>query len=319
MMTSLLILAYNEEQLIEKTILSYVNEFKEIIIINDCSSDSTKDIVYDMCESYPNIMLVNNEKNYGAGKSFQIGVDKFLLSSSENLVKIDGDNQFSKKDVIRLKKLAESNKYDFIKSDRFWSMGIVGSIPFIRYIGNIFASLLIKFSTGFLKINDPLNGLIMLSKKGAKTISVPKLFQRYGYPFYVIVAVTNSCLRDNLRIAQIKNTVSYGNEKSSLNALVMLAKLTWYSIATYFRKINKKVSYSNLQSSFAIDIIGLIFLFSTSYQLLKFINIRYFQGVGSQSSWFTLCIIFAFLTVLLFRTSLKIENKIFQNYFEDLN
>lgn len=105
MMTSLLILAYNEEQLIEKTILSYVNEFKEIIIINDCSSDGTKDIVYDMCESYPNIMLVNNEKNYGAGKSFQIGVDKFLLSSSENLVKIDGDNQFSKKDVIRLKNL----------------------------------------------------------------------------------------------------------------------------------------------------------------------------------------------------------------------
>ena len=91
-MTSLLILAYNEEQLIEKTILSYVNEFKEIIIINDCSSDGTKDIVYDMCESYPNIMLVNNEKNYGAGKSFQIGVDKFLLSSSENLVKIDGAN-----------------------------------------------------------------------------------------------------------------------------------------------------------------------------------------------------------------------------------
>ena len=44
-MVTLLILAYNEENFIEKTVRKYINEFKEIIIIDDSSKDRT----YSIC------------------------------------------------------------------------------------------------------------------------------------------------------------------------------------------------------------------------------------------------------------------------------
>ena len=318
-MISLLILAFNEEMNIEETISSYVEHFENILVVNDSSKDTTSEIIERLQKNNPNIISINNKKNLGAGKSFQIGVDHFLKSESNYLIKIDGDNQFTKKDVMKIKKIAETEDFDFVKSDRFWRDGIVGSIPSVRYIGNIFASLLIKFSTGFLNINDPLNGLIMLSKNAAKNIDVPKIFFRYGYPFYVIVAITSVSLKQNLKIGQIKNTVVYGTEKSKLSPIVMLIKLIYYSFRSYAKKVRQKINYSQLQSSFAIDIISLVFFSSTIFQLIRFIGIRYFGIVGSQSAWFTVFTIFGFLTVLLFRTSLKIENKIFSEYFKEIN
>ena len=40
-MVTLIILAYNEEENIELTISNYINEFEEIIIVNDGSKDKT--------------------------------------------------------------------------------------------------------------------------------------------------------------------------------------------------------------------------------------------------------------------------------------
>ena len=47
-MISLLILAYNEEKFIKECVEQYIEEFEEIIIINDCSSDSTEQILLDL-------------------------------------------------------------------------------------------------------------------------------------------------------------------------------------------------------------------------------------------------------------------------------
>ncbi len=319
-MISLLILAYNEEKNIKDTIFSYIDDFSEIIIINDCSTDNTKKIIEDISKGNDHITLINNKKNLGAGKSFQIGVENFKKTGIPYLIKVDGDGQFRKKDILKIKSMIENDKkFDLIKCDRFWANGIVGNIPRIRYIGNIFASILIKFSTGFKKINDPLNGLIMISKKLASSVEVPKLFYRYGYPFYLITLATSLSLKEDIHIGQLKNTITYGFSESKLRPSVMLFKLVFFSIKSYLRKIINKINYSELQTSFAVDLVSLTFLVSTIYQLGKFINIRFFQGIGSQSSWFTVFIIFAFLTVLLFRASLKIENDIFSNYFKELN
>ena len=319
-MFSLLILAFNEQKNIKDTILSYINDFSEIIIVNDCSTDDTKEIIENIKLENNQIKIINNEKNLGAGKSFQIGVEHFKNTDSSYLIKIDGDGQFQKKDILKIKSIVENDiKFDLIKCDRFWANGIVGNIPTVRYVGNIFASILIKFSTGFKKINDPLNGLIMISKELAHNIEVPKLFYRYGYPFYVITLAASLSLKKDVIIGQLKNTITYGFSESKLRPSVMLFKLLYFAIKSYIKKIGNKINYSELQTSFTVDLISLAFLASTIYQLGRFINIRFFQGIGSQSSWFTVFIIFGFLTVLLFRASLKMENEIFSDYFKEIN
>ena len=89
-----------------------------------------------------------------------------------SLIKIDGDNQFKKEDIIKIKGLLENESFDFIKCDRFWDGGIEGTIPSIRYFGNAFASFLAKFSTGNWKVNDPLNGLFGYSRKSLLNLRV---------------------------------------------------------------------------------------------------------------------------------------------------
>ena len=44
-MYTLLILAHNEEKFIEDTVLKYVDEFENILIVDDKSTDETKSIL----------------------------------------------------------------------------------------------------------------------------------------------------------------------------------------------------------------------------------------------------------------------------------
>ena len=93
-LVSLLVLAYNEEESIEDIINNNIEKFYEIIVVNDKSTDKTLLKLIAIKENYSNLTIINNEKNFGPGKSMQIGIDYFLQSKAEYLVKIDGDGQF---------------------------------------------------------------------------------------------------------------------------------------------------------------------------------------------------------------------------------
>ncbi len=318
MKTALLILAFNEEKFIENVIKKYIDIFNEVIIIDDCSIDNTKLIVEGLKESNKNLTLISNEKNMGAGKSLEIGINYFLKSNNEYLIKIDGDDQFSKKDVLFLYKLLEKEHYDFIKCDRFWHDGIVGKIPTIRYFGNSLASLLIKFSTACWTINDPLNGLLVFSKNLLSDFKLPKLFNRYGYPFYVVTNSVKKSINSDIKIGQYRNEVRYNNENSNLNPVTMLFKLIWYTLQNYYSKILLKLRISEFQISALMDIISQILIILSFFSIYRIINIRYLSYDGPQGIWFMVFLIFLVLGLYLISISHKIEEKVTKTKITDI-
>ena len=309
-MSTLLILSYNEGATIEKVLQKYCGNFDYLIVIDDNSKDETQNIINNLDFE---IIYHKNSKNLGAGKSFEIGLDIFNNLESNSLVKIDGDDQFDKKDVINISKIGTSQGFDFIKCDRFWEGGIQGNIPFIRYFGNALASFLVKLATGNWKINDPLNGLFFISKKVASNFKLTKLFYRYGYPFFLITYVINLSKYKNLNIGQYSNIVTYGNEKSSLKASRMFFKLIYFTLKSYYSKIKIKMRFSNYQFSALIDIISQIFMLFSFYSYYKFTSIRYFSGFGPQGTWFILTIIFLVIFLSLLVISQKLESNTRQN------
>ena len=306
---------YNEEKYIEETIKDYVNDFEKIVVINDASKDSTLTILENLKSSYKNIEIINNLKNLGAGKSLEKAIQQIAFEETKYLIKIDGDNQFKSDDIIRLKEIAEKNNYDFIKCDRFWDGGIEGEIPMIRYLGNSFASLLLKISTSNWYLNDPLNGLFLISTKHLQEFKIPKLFKRYGYPFYISTYFSNLSIEKNLKYCQIKNTISYRNESSNLKATTMFFKLVLFTIYTLIKKIKQKMKYSSLQLTSLLDIFGFISFFGFVYSVIKLISIRYFSTVASQANWFNVSFVFLVLFVSIFFISQKIEHRFKQSFF----
>ena len=316
-MDKLLILAYNEELYIKETILSNIDFFDEIIVVNDFSKDSTLQILNDLTKDYKNLKIINNPKNLGAGNSMNVGIRKALESDFDYLFKIDGDNQFRNTDIEKVKELVYENNSDFLKADRFWPEGIQGKIPKIRYFGNAFASFLIKFITSNANITDPLNGFFVFSHKSAILLKIPKIFSRYGYPFYINSFFYELAMKDKLKVHQIKNKVVYENETSYIKPTIMFLKLIKYSIRFYFYMIKEKLRYSKFQMSGLLDLVSLISLVISIVSISRSIGARYFEVDANQSAWFIISILFlVFFIFLNFGSRFLVRNvnkEIFKN------
>lgn len=313
----LIVLAYNEENNIQETIGELIDQFDEILIVNDFSTDNTKKILSDLTKVYKNIKVLENPKNYGAGKSFQHAIEyiKNNKNDFENIVKIDGDGQFEKKDIVLIKKLLEKGKSQFIKSNRFWTSGIVGDIPTVRYLGNSIASFAIKFNTGLFLINDPLNGLFGFKNSFLTSINIPKIFNRYGYPFYI----NTISVQQNVQTIEVQNTVKYNiGETSQLKAIPMLFKLFVFSTRYFFTNLKLKLKNSNLQTSSVLDLFFLLFQIFSLFSVYKLFEIRINGYSGVQSNWLILFVIFQLSSYIIIYYGKVLENR-FRKHFFRLN
>jgi glycosyltransferase involved in cell wall biosynthesis len=100
--------AYNEEKNINKCISDWTKALEaedvknyEIVICNDCSTDSTKVVVENAQATNNKIQLVNHEVNKGAAAAVITAGNKAI---GENIIFIDSDGQFpteSLREIIR--------------------------------------------------------------------------------------------------------------------------------------------------------------------------------------------------------------------------
>jgi len=99
--------AYNEEENIERTLRECVEAFGraglgniprdgqwgEIVVTNDCSRDTTGEILKRLQESIPNLVIVTHDvKNQGYGRALS---DAIEASRGEWVATIDSDGQFN--------------------------------------------------------------------------------------------------------------------------------------------------------------------------------------------------------------------------------
>lgn len=78
-LTSIICAAYNAAPYIEETIKSIIDQTDsnwELIIIDDCSSDNTIEIVTKYAHLHSNIFLIKNKENLGPGITRNRGIEK---------------------------------------------------------------------------------------------------------------------------------------------------------------------------------------------------------------------------------------------------
>ncbi len=169
--TSVVIPAYNEEKRIEKFLneLLYFKEknnfIKEVIVVNDGSTDST----YKILKKYKNkIRVLNHNVNKGKGAAVKTGV---LAATGSNIIFMDADGSTSPSQIPKLLKALKKSQIAIgSRIDR--NSKIIRKQPLIRIIlGKIFnLSANVLFPS--LRIFDTLCGFKgMRSREGKKIFS----------------------------------------------------------------------------------------------------------------------------------------------------
>ncbi|MFZ5955373.1 MAG: glycosyltransferase [Nanoarchaeota archaeon] len=99
---SVIIPAYNAGKTIENTVNaifdSDYSNILEVIVVNDCSKDNTKEVVENLQKKYPKLKLINNSKNLGnAAKAQNVG----LKIAQGEIIAITDDDSYPAKEAIR--------------------------------------------------------------------------------------------------------------------------------------------------------------------------------------------------------------------------
>lgn len=107
MKTTAIVPVYNVETYLEECLDSLVSQtecFDEIILINDGSTDGSRNICEKYCRHYPVMRLVNQE-NKGLAAARNVGME---LASGDYIVFVDSDDYVSKNLNCRIKDMAET-------------------------------------------------------------------------------------------------------------------------------------------------------------------------------------------------------------------
>lgn len=149
MKTSIVVPVYNEQDslkdILEKLISLDIE--KEIICIDDCSTDSSKEILNDY-EKKRKIRLLRNDANMGKGHCLKKGI---RISKGEIIAVQDADNEYEPNDLLILVRLIEKEGLDIVFGSRFLDKKDIKMNLF--YLGNRFLSNVASFLYK-TKIND---------------------------------------------------------------------------------------------------------------------------------------------------------------------
>lgn len=97
--------AYNDgfsiPEIIKKmqTLLPKVANKYEIIVVNDASTDQTKEVLFKLKKNIPYLTVIQHEKNQGYGATL---IDGFLKAKYEYIFYTDGDGQYDVNELLLL-------------------------------------------------------------------------------------------------------------------------------------------------------------------------------------------------------------------------
>lgn len=156
----IIIPAYNEEDSIKATVLGIQEKMGgfDYVVINDCSTDSTRRI----CEDN-GFNVVNLPINLGIGGAVQTGYIYARDNGYEIAVQMDGDGQHDAAFIQEMAAHLEKNNADLVIGSRFIEKEGFQSSK-LRRAGIVYFTWLIRLCTGRM-ITDPTSGYRMAGRR----------------------------------------------------------------------------------------------------------------------------------------------------------
>jgi glycosyltransferase involved in cell wall biosynthesis len=171
MKLSIIIPCYNEENTI-KIIVEKVLKFnlyeKEIIIVDDCSTDSSRQIIKKLALENSNIKYFFLEKNLGKGAALSKG---FFEASGDIILTQDADLEYDPSDYPKLLKPFIDTDADIVYGSRFLGGDYVRLHFFWHFLANKLLTLITNLVTN-LNMSDMETGYKVFKSSVIKSIKI---------------------------------------------------------------------------------------------------------------------------------------------------
>lgn len=196
MKVSIVIPCYNEAKTISQIITAVRQspiDNKEIILIDDYSTDGTREIIKRDIE--PKIdKVIYHEKNLGKGSSLSSG---FKEATGEIIIIQDADTEYDPNEYPKLLKPIFENKADIVYGSRFISGESRRVLFFWHYVGNRFLTQLSNMFTN-LTLSDMETCYKAFRKEVLQAITIEE--NRFGFEPEITAKISKL---NNIRIYEV--------------------------------------------------------------------------------------------------------------------
>lgn len=180
--------AYNESKRIAAVIADLLLVVDEVVVVNDASTDTTKDIALAA-----GVTVLSHRINRGCGAALETGHMYAKKKHADFVVHFDGDGQFSSEDILPALNHLEDEHADILFGSRFlnnesatlpWSKRYLIH-PIARYIDRLFGSVrLSDVHNGFRIIRGSALKQIVITQDGmAHASQIPELVKTHNIPY----------------------------------------------------------------------------------------------------------------------------------------
>ncbi len=156
LLLSIVIPVYNEREtlfeIIRRVLAAPVNMEREIVLVDDCSRDGTRDLYPQLPEQFPDaqIRLAQHQVNRGKGAALRTG---FAQVRGDIVIVQDADLEYDPSDYPKLLKPILDGRADVVYGSRFVGGDEHRVHYFWHYVGNRFLTLLSNMFTN-LNLTD---------------------------------------------------------------------------------------------------------------------------------------------------------------------
>lgn len=178
MKLSVVVPCYNERQTIEKIVQAVhqapVAAEKEIIVVDDCSSDGTREILQgSLVERVAKVIY--HERNLGKGAALRSG---FKAATGDVVVVQDADLEYDPQEYGALMDPIIKGKADVVFGSRFMGAQAHRVVYFWHYLGNRFLTLLSNMFTN-INLTDMETCYKMFRREVIQSIKIEE--DRFGF------------------------------------------------------------------------------------------------------------------------------------------
>ena len=176
MKLSVLIPVYNEQDTIAEVIrrVRAVPVDVEIIVVDDCSRDGTREVLTCLHQEGRIDQLVLQERNQGKGAAIRAAAAR---ATGDTVIIQDADLEYDPAEYVRLLEPIESGKADAVYGSRFSGQGPHRVLYFWHYVGNRILTLLSNMITN-LNLTDMETCYKMLRRPVLEAIKIEE--SRFG-------------------------------------------------------------------------------------------------------------------------------------------